>query len=78
MWGFSLTSHCTVSFLFVCLFCLLRYKVIKLRWWYTVCYYSFRHSTFNDIHDILVAHVVYTRPQNLVTKSSVFAYTVIA
>ena len=37
-----------------------------------------RHNTFNDIHNILVAHVVYTGLQNVVTKSSVFAYTVIA
>ena len=32
-----------------------------------------KRSTFNDIHSILVAHVVYTRPQNVVTKSSGFA-----
>ena len=51
---------------------------IWLRWWYTLCYYSFRPSTFKDIHNILVAHVVYTRPQNVVTKSSGFAYTIIA
>ena len=34
-------------------------------------------SLFNDIHNILVAHVVYTRPQTVVTKSSGFAYTII-
>ena len=51
--------------------------LVVLRWWYTLCYYSFRHSTFNDIHNTLVAHVVYTRPQNVVTKSSGFAYTII-
>ena len=51
---------------------------LHLRWWYTLCYYSFRPSTFNDIHNILVAHVVYTRPQNVETKSSGFAYTIIA
>ena len=29
----------------------------------------------NDIHNIHVAHVVYTRPQNVVTKSSCYAHT---
>ena len=28
--------------------------------------------------NILVAHVIYTRPQNVVTKSSGFAYTILA
>ena len=45
-----------------------------LKWWYTLCYYSFN---FNDIHNIRVAPVVYIRPQTVVIKSPGFAYTII-
>ena len=43
-------------------------------------YCKVRKKTYlNDIHNVLIAHVVYTRPQNvIVTKSSGFAYTIIA